>query len=302
MSKLSFAFLTLVFAGAGCTAPSLPLQTTPEERAINAEALDVTSGSRLIVRGTVLGFGGSVAEDLGSDVGRRAVTIKSYTPGSSADLLWSLHVRRETAESIEARNQYNATVRGISDEAPTPPQREYENTDVTGSLATASLNNAESIYLPAYWREGDQGVVEGSSLLWLSTKQYNELIESRESSLSIGLFDDVLKPLELADNVTNALDRLRGQAEEASRYKDIYKLEAQPEFGSARITVNGERKQLRTIQANNWFGTFSILANRDNPLVLKVTLNPLSFGTLSLISPTKILDAFLGYEVVEVNF
>lgn len=301
MSKLSLLFLSLVLVGAGCTVPQFAGQATPEERAENAEALQIKSGSELVVRGTVLGFGGSISEDLGSDIGRRDITIDSYTPGESVDLDWTLRVRRETEASQTAREQYNEDVEGIQDDAPEPPQREYEEVDVTGSLASNALDDAEVVFLPAYWQEGDQGSLDGNSILWLSTKQYEELTEDRESTLSIGLFEDVLKPLELADNVSNALNRLKGEAEEASRYKDIYKLTAQPEFSSTRVTVDGERQQVRTIQATNWFGTYTILANPENPLILKVTLNPLSFGTLSLLSPTKVLDAFLGYEVVEVN-
>lgn len=290
----------ILLVGAGCQAPEWPRQTSAEERAANAEALDLSSGSELVIRGTVLGFGGGVSEDLGSDVGRRTVTVESYTPSSSADLSWTLRVRRETEASQQAREEYNDAVQGITDDAPEPPQREYEEVDVTGSLATSSLIDAETIYLPAYWGEGDRGIIADNSILWLSAEKYDELVETRESSLSVGLFDDVLRPLELADNVTNALNRLRGQAEEVSRYKDLYKLEAKPEFGSARVTVNGERQQVKTIQASNWFGTYTILANRDNPLVLKIVLNPLSLGAVSIFSPLGILESFLGYEVVEV--
>lgn len=253
------------------------------------------------MRGTVLGFGGGVSEDLGSDVGRRTVTIESYTPGASADLSWTLRVRRETEASAQARETYSEEVQGISDDALEPPQRTYEEVDVTGSLATTALADAGTIYLPAYWSEGNRGVVSDNSLLWLSREKYDELVETRVSSLSVGLFDNVLRPLEIADNISNALNRLKGEAEEVSRYKDLYKLEASPEFGSARVMVNGERQQVRTIQASNWFGAYSILANRDNPLILKVTLNPLSLGAISIVSPLGILESFLGYEVVEIK-
>lgn len=300
-ANIFFASFLLLTLGVGCTAPSWPKSSTPEERAINAEALRLTSGSKLIVRGTVLGLGGSVAEDLGSDVGRRTVTIDAYRPSQSVDLSWTLHLRRETEASRSAREIYDAEVKGISDNPPPAPKRAFEEVDLSGAMASTSLQDATTIALPAYWVEGDAGIVEDSSLLWLSLKQYDELIDARTSTLSIGLFDDVTHSLELADDVTNALSRLRGQAEEASRYKDIYKLEAMPEFGSTRLVVNGEKKEVRTIQASNWFGTYTILANRDNPLIVKVTLNPLSFGALSLLSPTKILDAFLGYEIVEVT-
>lgn len=291
----------IVLTGAGCDMSRLPGQVSPEERAENASALNLKVGSSLVMRGTVLGFGGAVSEELGADVGRRTITLESYSAGQSADLSWTLRVRRETAASQKAREEYNDAVDGISDEAPAAPQRVYEEVDVAGSLATNSLDGAKTIFLPAYWVEGDSGVIEDNTILWLSTAQYDELISARESSLSIGLFDGALHALELADNVSNALNRLQGEAEQASRYKDIYKLEAQPEFGKARVVVDGKSKWARTIQATNWFGTYTVLANRDNPLILKVTLNPLSFGTLSLVSPTKILDAFLGYEIVEVN-
>jgi hypothetical protein len=298
--RKSIIILSAVFilAGVGC---NLPGQVSPEERAENAEALDLRGGSSFVLRGTLMGFGGAVSEEIGSDVGRRTIVVESYSAGQSADLSYTLRVRRETEASKLARENYNASLDGIADTAPPVPQREYEEVDIAGSLATNSLDNATSIFLPAYWSEGDSGIVDDNSLLWLSTAQYDELVSVRESSLSIGLFDGALRALELADNVSNAINRLQGEAEQASRYKDIYKLEAQPEFGKARMVVGGKAQWVRTIQATNWFGTYTILANRDNPLILKVTLNPLSFGTLSLISPTKILDAFLGYEIVEVN-
>lgn len=300
--SLVILFTALLSAGAGCTPSwSLPERTTAEERGVNAEAIQLSSGNHVVVRGTVLGFGGTLAEDVGSTTGRRDVTIESFTPGQSADLSWSVRVRRETPASADARAEYQATVSGISDGAPEPPVRTFEDVDVVGSLATTSLQDATALFLPAYWPEGDAGVVPNNGLLWISTDVYDALVDTRESTLSLGLFDDVLKPLQLADNVTNALSRLRGQAEETSRYKDIYKLEAQPEFGSTRVRVNGEPLVVRTIQASNWFGTYVILANRNNPLVLKVTLNPLSFGALSLLAPTHVLDAFLGYEIVDIQ-
>jgi len=291
----------LVLVGAGCAAPKFNQKVSGDELQSNAEELSIDAGSEIVIRGTLLGFGGKISEEFGTDKGRRVVTVKSYTPGGAVELDWKVKTRVETGESIEARETYLEENASIQEDAPDPPAPEYVDIDLAGSIATISLADAQTVYLPAYWPEGDIGAVKDNSLIWLSKKQYEELINERTSTLKLEVFENTLGVLELADKFRDAVDRLKREQERTSRIKDVYKLTAQPEWGTARIDVNGETKQVRTIQASNWFGNYVILANADNPLILKVTLNPFSFGALGLISPANVLDAFLGYEVVEIT-
>ena len=65
--------------------------------------------------------------------------------------------------------------------------------------------------------------------------------------------------------------------------------------------IDGAAVEVRTIEAHNWFGRYTILDDPENPLVLKVTFNPLSSGALDVFSPTGLLKTVMGYQVVEIS-
>jgi len=102
----------------------------------------------------------------------------------------------------------------------------------------------------------------------------------------------------MTDSVQNAINTLQQKATDASKSQDIYKLTAVNDYQTYSLTVDGAEKTVQTIEASNWFGSYVILANENNPLIIKATLNPFALGSLDLSSP---LSSFLGYEVTEIK-
>lgn len=294
-------FFVLLIVGSGC--PSLPgpasvSQRPPEEEAL---ALVPAPGSTFVLRQTALGLG-PLAQTLGGSDGRRTLTVNAYQPGASIALAWTMDVEEETPESLAAREAWNAEAKPIGQAAPPEPKAIYTTVTKTGGLASDDLADGEWLLMPAYWGEGEQ-VLEDNTLIWLSKKQYEELVATRETHLSAGLLDAKLASLlKLGDAVQNALGTLRQKAAEAStKGEDVTRVHADADWRQYKLKANGSDIRVRTIRASNWFASYEILANSDHPLILKMTPNPLSLGAIDASSPAGILSASLGYEVVEIN-
>ena len=78
-------------------------------------------------------------------------------------------------------------------------------------------------------------------------------------------------------------------------------MNASEDFGTYSLLVNGKKTTVKTIQAQNWFGRYTILANKNNPVILEVILSPVSKGSLNIFSKENLLQSFLGYEITEIN-
>ncbi|MFH1089531.1 MAG: hypothetical protein V1716_03860 [Candidatus Uhrbacteria bacterium] len=288
-------FTTLVLAGFGCS-PTIPASDTAAKD--TAEAVDFQSGSTVTIKQTVFGLGGIFAETVSGDgLAEYQLVVDSFVPENFVSFSWSNKVEVETADSIAVREAFEAASHPIGDttKAPTPV---YETVTKTGNYSTTALDNGTKILLPAYWSEGDQSF-EDNSIIWLSKEQYESLVSTKTATLSLGLFDEKIASLVgMSDSVQNALNTLQQKAADASKSQDIYKLTADNDWQTYSLLVDGTEKTVQTIQANNWFGSYVILANAENPLVLKATLNPFALGSFNISSP---LSSFLGYEVTEIK-
>jgi hypothetical protein len=67
------------------------------------------------------------------------------------------------------------------------------------------------------------------------------------------------------------------------------------------LRVDGVDGEVMALRAANWFGTFEILADEGNPLVLSFLPDPPSSTFLDLFAPARVLKTLLGYRVSEVN-
>ncbi len=288
-------FITLLLAGFGCS-PATPASDTAAKDA--AEAVDFQSGSTVTIKQTVFGLGGIFAETVSGDgLAEYQLNIDSFVPENFVSFSWSSTAEEETVTSIAARDAFEAASHPIGDttKVPTPV---YETVTKSGNYSTTALDNGTKILLPAYWSEGDQSF-EDNSIIWLSKEQYESLVSTKTATLSLGLFDEKIAPLVgMSDSVQNALNTLQQKAADASKSQDIYKLTADNDWQNYSLIVDGTEKTVQTIQANNWFGSYVILANPENPLVLKATLNPFALGSFDISSP---LSSFLGYEVTEIK-
>lgn len=287
------AGLFIILLGAGCTST-----ITETEAKDAAEAVDLSQGSKITLRQTVFGLGGVFAETMaGDNLAEYQVSINSFAPADSVSFAWSSEAQQETAASIAAREAYDAATHPVGDTS-TAPTPVYETINKTGNFSSSALDNAINVLLPAYWSEGEQSF-EDNSIVWLSKEQYDNLVNTKIATLSLGLFDEKISSLlEISDKVQGALNALQQKAAAASQSEDIYKLTAADDWKTYSLTVDGAEKTVRTIEASNWFGSYVILANADNPLILKATLNPFALGSFDLSSP---LSSFLGYEVTEIT-
>ncbi len=91
---------------------------------------------------------------------------------------------------------------------------------------------------------------------------------------------------------------MRQQASDEEAFKDLTELYADEELIEWRLKVNGEEKKVSAIRARNWFGEVIVLNNRQNPMILKVTLNPLAAGMDAASgNGESVMSRLFGYEV-----
>ena len=199
--------LLVVLFGFGCTGVAVS-DLTPEQA---AASLDLAIGSEIVLRPTVLGLGGKIVDLFGGDADERSIAITEWTPGSSVSLTWSITTETETAASIAAREAYESEYgqTAVGEEVPDAPEPEVEETIQSGSRRSESLANATTLELPELWNEGDAGTAE-ASLIWIGKAQYDELVSTRSTTLSLGLFDEsLMQAQEVASSVTSFLDSIK---------------------------------------------------------------------------------------------
>lgn len=252
--------MLLVLLGTGC----LPVPPTPEERAEATSTLLMTEGQTYTLETTVFGLGWFIP----SWFGRAEVTeakIASYKPNVSTDVLWT-------------RGEQSGTYRNIP------------------------LDSTDHFILPAGFQEGDTSLAEtSSSLLVLSRAQYDALAKGEGAVLNLGLFDETFSStIGLTDKARNALAALKQESDTSNMGEQAITITPAPDRGTYALSVNGKKITVDTIEAQNWFGHYTILANREHPLVLRVVLSPAARG-VSTASTQALVDAGLGYHVTKIE-
>jgi hypothetical protein len=301
MRKIFGLVGVLVILGTGCIAP--PVLKSVEEIASVTESLDLETGSKIILKQTVLGIDGTLVDFLGGESAERRLTLTQWSPGDQVALHWSMPTRVETDASIAFRSAYDQQVKStpIGTKVPPKPKAEFETKTRDGNLASSNLANAHSILLPVAWPEGDGGIKQENSLVWISTEQYDELVKTKKTVLNLGLFDDSIAfALGVTDRVNNLINTLKKDAEKVQEKDELLSIQAGQDWGMYTLLIDEKEETVRTIEASNWFGRYTILANRDNPLILEVVLSPASKGSLNIFSRQKFLNAFAGYKIAEV--
>ncbi|MDG1950753.1 MAG: hypothetical protein P8J32_08140 [bacterium] len=313
---LTIGFASLTLIGSGCITE--PVQSiTPEEA---ATSLSLLVGDTLSVKPTVLGVSGQVVGWLGGEDEPRVITLTQWEPGNIAALDWVITHQVETDTSIQTRETYDTQYAEvpIGVDIPEEPEPEYEELTESGSVRTQSLADASTLLLPEYWLSQDMGTVN-ESLLWISSAQYDELVNTRKANISLGLFDESLARIEeTTDKLSTVTDDLKNLLAPLAEYglweasdtppedvqaqadQDLITVQADGDWSTYYVKINGERTGVRAIKASNAFATYKILANPDNPLVLEIQLTPLSQGNLDLGS-IDLIDGFGGYEITEIT-
>ncbi len=316
--RIFVGLLVFSLLGAGCDWRSLPLverfastststvslDGTPIEA---AQAIQFLPGDTFEVRQTVFGFGAFLPDLLGKKDGVRMVTVTRFAPSNFANFSWNVTTQKETDASIAARKKYESDIaanpRAIGDNVFVPPVPQMENATVSGTVMDVSLKTPHSAYLPAYWTLGLNDLMNEKSGIWLSEDAFMELVRTRHTILNLGIFDSEAN--QAAKNVADlktALDRLRKQANEDGKFKDLTLLEAEPDFIEYPLQVNGQTVTVSAIKAKNWFGEVIVLNSPQNPLILKVTMNPFaSSASDALGGNVALLDKLYGYEISNIQ-
>jgi hypothetical protein len=299
----------LVLLGSGCVATDVS-SLTPEEA---SASLALTVGDQIVVQPTILGVGGSVVGWLGGEEEERRLTINKWTAGENVALSWSIATQVETTESIAAREAYEShyATSPVGVEIPDEPEPVYEEKVVSGLIASESMAEADTLSLPEAWPEGDGGV-STTSLIWLSKSHYDELVNTRTTTVSLGLFDESLMRVEdvkgqllsVVDKLSALLDPILGTESTESKEdssESLVELEANPQWGEHTLLVDDVQTTVRVVEAKNAFASYKILANPDHPLILEIQLTPLSRGNLELLSTDGFAEGFGGYQVTEIH-
>jgi hypothetical protein len=307
---IAFFALIVVF-GAGCIwfnkeAQILPAgphpadfeDVSPEEV---SKRINLVPGSQVEIRQTYLGVGAKLADQLSGDdkTGVRIITIERFAPMNIANVNWQLAQNIETDESINDRAEHDAKV-AAGEEVPEKPEIVTERRTVVGTLKDINLKNTHKIFLPAYWPTGDSNIPDLSAI-WVSSDVYEELKRTKNSTIYFGILDSALfGAMAAAVEFAESINALRTESASISNRVDVDLVTAD-DPSEWDLIVNGKEVKVQVIKSRNWFGEVVVLDNPQNPLILKMTFNPISAGVLDLISGTGFLKSLLGYEVTQLN-
>lgn len=302
MNKILILLTVFILSASGCVTTSQTASV--DEIKAATEALKLQAGTEMLIAQTLLGIDGKIIDFFGGESAERRVIMTDYVAGDRAVLKWSMRSQVETQASVDARQAYEAKYKDapIGTEIPAKLKPIFETKTREGKLSSISLLNAHSILLPVAWREGDEGIKPDNALIWISTEQYDQLVSSKKTVLNLGLFDDsIASALDISDQVRNFINALKKDSEKISEKEELLTITAEPNWGTFMLLMDGKEQTVQTIEASNWFGHYTILANRENPLILEVILSPASKGSLNIFSREKFLHAFAGYHVTEIK-
>lgn len=284
-----FLALALVLFGAGCNwlkgkTPGLSsmIPTGPKpanfENATPAEAanrINFVPGSQMEIRQTYLGKDAKIADALAGDNkdGVRIVTLERFAPMVYAKLSWKISSQVTTST---------------------------EKQTVKGNIENIDLKSSHKFYPPAYW-PSEITDAKDTSAIWLSRDAFDELAKTKHATLYYGLTDGTLfGALNTAKEFFEAITALSGQVSEASKMIDPDWAKADDDYSDWTLKVNGQDVKVQVIKARNWYGEIVVLNNPQNPLIIKMTFNPM-LQDKSLLKGNDFLSTLLGYEVTQLD-
>lgn len=238
---------------------------------------------------------------IGGKEGTRYVLITKFLPMQTASLAWESAVEQETAASKQAREAYEKKL--LEEKNPkdllTPPQVQMEELIATGTLATIDLARSMNLLPPSYWEPSKHMDLQGEkTALWLSENAFQELARTSTTVLNIGLTDEATNRwLKNMKELKAFYDRLKNNVQAQPAHKDLTLVEAEKQFIEWPLRINNRDVNVSAIRAKNWFGEFVILNNRQNPMILSLSINPLAFGTAQAVAGEVDPAKWFGYEI-----
>jgi hypothetical protein len=278
--RLLLIALILVF-GLSCTDGSPLTEPTASEQ--EAPEMAIVPGMEVgLVSTTGFGLLSRQEVDLEAPGGGTLVTVGDVELGEEVTIFW----RRTIEQEIEAENPTPVT--GVGTPTSTPIT---EIVVQEGTIVATGLDNAHDVLFPFYWQPGRTET--DTSLIWLSEEAFSQLSQTRRTAWTPDVLTRVSQlPLEMVRDI------------EQKAEAEPFSLNAEPDFESYQLLLNGERVQLRAIRAYDDFGNaYIILADPRNPLILEFTFNAISTGVIGLDVGvwTLIKATFSGYRVREIT-
>jgi len=263
----------LLLMGAGCDLSrriewrlpfSLEKALPAADPAAATAALALESGLSFTVRPSRLGMSGAIDEAFGLDARALQVRVRDIGEGGKIVLEWT------TASA-------------------------------TGSLALGGRGEAQAMLLPSFWPEGDASAAANGGL-WLSERAYEDLTAgSGRTEWRLGLAENALAALSKAFTAFNDISsRLYGTAT-SSAPASPFIIEKTAVVEAYPMTVDGRIVLVRAVKASGWFGEFLVLENKENPLILKATVNPLAEPALRALESAEVRWQELGYEITSLR-
>ncbi len=169
----------------------------------------------------------------------------------------------------------------------------------TGTITSINLSRSHALYPPAFWRlKSRADLQKEKTALWLSDDAYMELSRTRRTVLNFGVLDEAMSSfVKNRKDLKPTFDLLRAKAADDGKRVDLTLMQAEEQDADWPLMVNGKKFTVKVIKARNWFGEVVVLDSRQNPMILKITLNPLFEGASDAIKSNDSLKMLFDYEV-----
>lgn len=300
--------LALVCFGAGCS--STTNAPSSSEAASKADSQQVTQdlvfspGDTFVLSQTFYGVGQLPsllwpAKDLD-----RTVTVDVFAPKVQATISWVTETEQETENSLKERTEYEKMIaaRKKGDIYPPPPTVYTEIVTAKGSVNAIDLLDSQTLALPAYWTPGILELGNLRSGIWLSQNAYQELTRTKSTNVYFDITSQAASELLTSSQTwVKAVKQLHTQEVAASQKQDVTRMKLQGELMDWPLMVNGVQKNVKVWKASSAFGELIILANEQNPLILKATVNPALPGITSAVQGETDWNKLFGYEIKSVT-
>jgi len=228
-----------------------------------ASAISLKKGLAFTVRPSALGVSGAIDETFGLDERALKVDVREADPEDSLTLDW------KTGSS-------------------------------TGSLALGAYDGASAMLLPAFWTAGD-AEAEGNGGLWLSRAAYDALEADGMTEWRLGLAEHAFSAVSKAFRTFNELSAKLSGSATATDPVNPFMIRKTAVIEAYPLSVDGRIVLVRAVKATSWFAEFLILENPENPLILKVTVNPIAAPALRAFESAEIRWEELGYEITSIS-
>ncbi len=290
----------LLFFGLGCNPLITKTSSDPASSDMLAEQILFAHGDTLEIGQTFFGLGGLPSALWKGQLGERSVTIEAFQPSVQASVSWNAQTEQETEPSAKARIEYERLItnRTRGDVYPPPPLVQMETVTAHGSVSDIDLVGTQTLALPAYWTAGSRSLGGARSGIWLSERAYREIVNGSSTHVYFDLTTQAAADLlNSSKEWADAVRRLRSEEAKAAETHDPSELVREAATIDWPIIINGHSQTIKAWKAKNAFGELVILANPQNPLVLKASVNPVFPGITSAVQGSIDWNKLFGYEV-----